>query len=108
MAKRIPIIILFLLLLNGTGCWRPEIAPFTVDIHPAPSPECATFLLERLNQVDGIEDAEYDPSGVIRVTYKGTVIAKKNIEFVIAGMGFDANTTPGDPAARDNLPPACR
>jgi hypothetical protein len=44
----------------------------------------------------------------VTVTYDSLQRAVKNLEFAIAGAGFNANETPADPAAAAKLPPDCR
>jgi hypothetical protein len=42
------------------------------------------------------------------VTYDALKLGIKNIEYVIAGAGFDANDTPAPKEAREALPAECR
>ena len=59
--------------------------------------------------IDGIVSATPDyEKRTVSVTYDTTKLAIKNIEFVIAGVGFDANDIPAKPEARKALPAECR
>jgi len=44
----------------------------------------------------------------LAVTYDSMVIARKNIEFTIAGAGFDANDIPAPTNVVAALPAACK
>jgi len=44
----------------------------------------------------------------VTVTFNGLKAALKNIEFVIAGSGFDVNDTPASVSAKTTMPVPCR
>ena len=44
----------------------------------------------------------------VTVAYDSLKLSLKNVEFSIAKAGFDANNTPANKKAADNLPPECR
>jgi copper chaperone CopZ len=91
------------------GCYRQEILTFTVNVPQLRSESCGKFITDRLVTVEGVKAASIDLANKqIHVEYLSTKIAKKNIEFVIAGAGYDANERPGNPAARNALPEDCR
>jgi copper chaperone CopZ len=98
-----------LFLLSATGCFRQDIRTEPFDVPQMKSANCASIIVEALYATDGIitNRADLDERRIY-VTYNSMKLAIKNIEFVIAGKGFDANTTPAPADARAALPPECR
>ncbi|OGV40678.1 MAG: hypothetical protein A2X46_02395 [Lentisphaerae bacterium GWF2_57_35] len=92
------------------GCFRKEACTLIVKVPQMNSPECGRIILTALQgPIDGILSATPDYANhTVAVTYESTKLAVKNIEFVIAGAGFDANDTPAKPEARKALPAGCR
>lgn len=80
-----------------------------VNIPQMKSDLCGKLITDRLLQVEGVQAATIDTENhSVTVQYKSTVIGRKNIEFVIAGVGFDANEMPAQANARERLPEGCR
>lgn len=92
-----------------TGCFRQDIRTEPFDVPQMKNASCASIIVEALYQTDGIitNRVELDEHRVY-VTYNSMKLGLKNIEFVIAGKGFDANTTPAPAEARAALPADCR
>jgi copper chaperone CopZ len=91
------------------GCFRKDIRTITVEVPQLRSAECSKILLDAASKVDGIISAKPDiEKHTVDITYNALKLAIKNIEFVIAGAGFDANTTPATPEAKAALPAGCR
>jgi len=91
------------------GCYRQEVQVFTVDVPQLRSEACGKIVTDRLLQVEGVRSASLDIENLkIHVEYLSTKIAKKNIEFMIAGTGFDANDRKASADARNRLPEGCR
>lgn len=110
MKKRI-IGLLAFLAVSGLmlGCFRQDIRTLEVRVPAMSSPECFKIIQSALNRVEGIISIEPDiPNRKLTVTYNSTKVAIKNIEYVIVGLGFDANDNPGKADARQNLPADCR
>ena len=62
-----------------------------------------------LSRIEGIVSAEPDlEKHTMSVTYNSTKLSIKNVEFLIAGVGFDANDEKGKPEAKAALPAGCR
>lgn len=99
---------LFIALLY-TGCFRNDIRVGEYLVPNMTAQACLDVLTARLKAVEGVQDVKADFStGTVYVTFDGLKAALKNIEFVIAGTGFDVNDTPGAPEAKATLPPGCR
>ena len=93
-----------------TGCFRQEVRTLVVKVPQMKSADCSKIILNALQgPIDGIVSATPDlENRTVAVTYNSTKLATRNIEFVIAGVGFDANDTPAKPEARQALPEGCR
>jgi copper chaperone CopZ len=73
------------------------------------STDCAKIIQGALGRIEGIVSAEPNiEKRTISITYNSTKLAIKNIEFLIAGVGFDANDEQGKPEAKAALPSGCR
>jgi len=73
------------------------------------SQECLNVLSAKLRGIEGVQDVQADfATQTVSVTFDGLKAALKNIEFVIAGAGYDVNDTPGNPTAKAELPATCR
>jgi copper chaperone CopZ len=100
--------LLFAVLAAGC-CFRPDIRTIHINVPRMRTPECAKIIQDALSTVDGVQAAQPDlQAGIITVTYDSTKLAIKNVEYVIAGAGFDANDAKAKPEARNNLPEGCR
>jgi copper chaperone CopZ len=92
-----------------TGCFRNDrrVEEFSVPVMR--SAECLDYLSGRLRGVEGVEQVTADfVTGTVIVTFDGLKLGYKNIEFVIAGAGFDVNETPAPESAKNELPVACK
>jgi len=73
------------------------------------SEDCLLIVQNATKAVDGIELVQQGAeSGTLDVTYNAIKLGIRNIEFVIAGAGFDANDTKAPQNVRDALPEGCR
>ena len=91
------------------GCFRQDIRTIVVNVPQMKTAECSKLIQDALAKIEGIVTAEPDlVQHTIAVTYDSKRLAIKNIEFTIAGVGFDANDTPGKAEAKGKLPAACR
>lgn len=92
-----------------TSCFRNDTRFGEYQVPKMTSQECLNVLSGKLKGIEGVEDVQADFStGKVTVRFNGLKVALKNIEFVIAGAGFDVNDTPGNPTARAELPVSCR
>ena len=91
------------------GCFRQDVRTLEIRITNMGSQECFKIIQSALNRVEGIISVEPDlPNRKVTVTYNSTKVAVKNIEYVITGLGFEANDNPGKADARERLPADCR
>jgi len=99
--------ILTALLLSS--CFRPITVDFVVRVPGLNSEECFSLIQEALKPLDGLESASPDfEARTIMVRYNSEKLGQKNIEFVVAGTGFQANDLPRNEEAYAKLPEACR
>lgn len=93
----------------SAGCFRQDVLTLTVKVPGMKSAACAKVITDALSRVDGVVSAQPDTAErTIAVTYDSKKLAIVNIEFLIAGVGFDANNVPAKPDARQALPAECR
>lgn len=98
-----------LAMLWAAGCFRPDIRTIAINVPQMDGPDCVKIVQDALGSVEGIISAQPDTATrTIAVTYDARKLGIRNVEFVIAGAGFDANDIPGRPEARQKLPPPCR
>ncbi len=92
-----------------TACFRNDTRVGEYRVPNMTAQPCLDVLTARLKAVEGVQDVKADfATGTVYVTFDGLKAALKNIEFVIAGTGFDVNDTPGAPEAKASLPAGCR
>jgi copper chaperone CopZ len=92
-----------------TGCFRNDRRVGEFQVPNLTSQECLNYLSGKLRASEGIEDVKADfESRTVIVTFDGLKLALKNIEFSIAGAGFDVNDTPANPQAKAGMPASCR
>lgn len=96
-------------LLLGSGCFRQDKRTITVKVPQLRSEACLRFVQDAVKPVEGIEHVtpNYE-QGTLDVTYNAMKLGIRNIEFVIAGAGFDANDTKAPANVRAALPEGCR
>ena len=91
------------------GCYRQDIRTLVVNVPQMKSVDCSKIIQGALSRIEGIVSAEPNiEKRTISITYNSTKLAIKNIEFLIAGVGFDANDEQGKPEAKAALPSGCR
>lgn len=91
------------------GCFRQDTRTLTVKVPGMKTAECSKIIQSALSRIDGIESVDPDmEQKVLTIRYNSTKLAVRNIEYLIAGLGFDANDAVGKPEAKAALPPECR
>ena len=103
--------IIFSISLIGTssGCFRSDKRVEEFNVPQMQSQECLTYLSGKLRGIEGVDDVQADfNTRIVSVTFTGLKLGYKNIEFVIAGSGFDCNDTPAPVAAKAALPVPCQ
>jgi copper chaperone CopZ len=91
------------------GCFRQDVKTIVVNVPAMKSPECSKIIQDAMLKVEGIEQVTPDVTAhTVTVRFNSTRVAIKNIEFVIATAGFDANSTMAPPETKAALPAGCR
>jgi copper chaperone CopZ len=84
--------------LLASGCFRPDIRTAAIGVPGMTSEDDAKRvrdILEVYRQLGMVGNIETDISNrIVRVTYDSTMVALKNLEFVISYAGYDAGETP--------------
>ena len=103
------LIISSLCILIFTGCFRQEVRTIVVEVPQMHSAACGQVIQDALVRGDGILSAHPDLlAKTISVTYESTKIAAKNVESIIADVGFRANDRPPDETVRATLAAECQ
>lgn len=108
MIARLMMILLGALLLNG--CRVADVRTFEIQVPKMVNQACADVVQKAvvtiLPEPDAVKiDLE---RRVVMATYNSLIMSRKNIEFVIADAGFEANGVPANKDAESKLPEACR
>jgi copper chaperone CopZ len=91
------------------GCFRQDIRTLVVNVPQMKSTDCSKIIQGAFSRIEGIVSAEPDvDKHILSVTYNSTKLSIQNIEFLIMGVGFDANDEQGKPEAKAALPAGCR
>lgn len=92
-----------------SACFRQDKRTITVKVPQLASADCLAHIQTAAKQVEGIEQVAGNVENkTVDVTYNAMKLGIRNIEFIIARAGFDANDTPASPQARAALPEGCR
>lgn len=101
--------ITLLLLLAACGCFRQDTRTLLVNTPGMKTQECSKIIQGALSRIDGIESVDPDlEKHTLTIRYNSTKLGIRNIEYLIAGLGFDANDAEGKPEAKAALPADCR
>ena len=110
-AKRIAGAAAFIMLacLLLLSCRQQDVREVVIKTPGLKNQACAKVMQDAFMRQPGIVSIRPDfQKREIIVKYNSMVIALKNIEFTIAGAGFDANVTQAQTNAVAALPPECR
>jgi len=100
---------IMLLIICLAGCRKQDIRTVVVAVPGLKNPVCAQIIQDAFMRQQGIKAIRPDfQQHTLTVTYDSMVIARKNIEFTIAGAGFDANDIRAPTNAVAALPAACK
>ncbi len=99
-----------LLLLATLGaCRRTDIRTVVLRTPGVTNAACAKIVQDTLARHRGVIGVRPDfQQGRVTVTYNSMILARKNLEFAVAGAGFDADNTLASSNAVAALPPECR
>lgn len=107
--RRAAVVLTALLSSIWVGCFRQDIKTLVVTVPQMKSPECSKVIQDAMSRIEGIYSAEPDLAArTMAVTYDSKKLSIKNVEYLITGLGFNANGEAGNPDARKNLPAGCR
>lgn len=102
----LPILFLIVCLM---GCRKQDVRTVVISVPGLKNTACAQVIQNAFMHQPGIKIVKPDiPQHTMTVTYDSMVIARKNIEFTIAGAGFNANDIPAQSNAVAALPPECK
>lgn len=100
---------IMLLIVCMAGCRKQDVRTVVVAVPGLKNPACAQIIQDAFMRQPGIRGVRPDfQQRTLTVTYDSMVIARKNIEFTIAGAGFDANDIRAPTNAIAALPPGCK
>lgn len=89
--------------------FRPDVRTIKVKVPQMKNEACQQRVVDALSKAEGVQTSQPDLAAhTVDVTYDALKLGIKNIEYVIAGSGFDANDSAAPKEARDALPPECR
>ena len=110
---------LSVLIFAQSGCRRHDFKEHTIKIPEMSNEACARMISDRLSTAYKPQAQEAQPdfepvkvlsvdmnARTITVKYESLITAKKNLDFIVADLGFDANGTPGNKEAAAKLDPA--
>lgn len=96
---------IMLLIVCLAGCRKQDVRTAVISVPGMTNAACAQTIQDAFMRQPGIKAIRPDfQQRTLTVTYDSMVIARKNIEFTIAGAGFNANDIP----ASTNAPAAKR
>lgn len=99
------LIFIFIITVCVVSCRKQDIRTVVVEVPQLKNPECAKIIQDAFMRHPGVQSVRPDfQAHKVTVTYNSMVVALKNIEFIIAGAGFDANDTKAFPDAVKKLP----
>ena len=103
------ILIITIIALSSFSCRKEDVKTVVVKVPKLKNAVSAQIIQDAFMKQPGIKSIHADfERHELTITYNSMIIALKNIEFVIAGVGFDANDTPAVPESVKKLPPECR
>ncbi len=96
---------------SGTSCRQHDFRTLTIEVPEMHNEACVRVIVNAISRTPGLQPNSFkaDISGrTVTITYDSLLVADKNIEFMVAKAGFEANGIPRDPKAAAALPPDCR
>jgi hypothetical protein len=99
------------LLLSGASCRRHDYRTLTLNVPEMRNAACIRVISGAISRAPGLQhkSVKFDvPGRTIVLMYDSLLAADKNLEFLVARAGFEANGIPADPKAAAGLPPDCR
>ena len=107
--NRLIALLLALPLLLMLGCFRQDIRTIIVQVPMMKTADCSKTIQDALGRIEGIMSAEPNmEQHTMSVTFDDHKLAIRNIQYLIAGLGFDADDLKAKPEAKASLPEGCR
>lgn len=102
--------VLIVLIVLGLGaCRKQDIRTVVIKVPEMKNPACTKLIQDAFLKQPGIQSIRPDfQNRELTITYNSMVVALKNLEFTIAGAGFDANGIKAFTNAVAALPPECK
>ncbi len=101
--------VLVVALVGMPACFRKDVQTHVVSVPTMGGPVCAEMIQNEFNAVEGVVTVQCDiQARTVAVTYDSKKIARKNIEYLITGLGFEANSNAPNAEARAKLPAECQ
>ena len=96
-------------LISSFYGFRHDIRTITVSVPAMGSAECSKRIQDALAKTEGIRATRPDIANrKVEVEYDAIKLGIRNIQYVIAGAGFDADDTAAPADTKKNLPAECR
>jgi copper chaperone CopZ len=96
----------FIISLYG---FRADIRTVTIEVPAMKSLDCSRRVQDALAKTEGVRSTTPDVNARrVDIQYDAIKLGIKNLEYVIAGAGFDAGATKAPAEARNALPGECR
>lgn len=116
MFKNILIALFVLVLLAGCGKTEKQQSGestlyenTTISVSSIMCEMCVTTITDALNKVDGVNNVDVNLAGKVAVVkFNPSKVDMKGLEKVILNAGYDANETPRNREAYENLPECCK
>lgn len=110
MKNNVAFVLLFAASLVLTaGCYRQDIRTLVVKVPAMASADCSKVIQDALGRIEGVVSAQPNlEEHTMSVTYDARKLAVRNIQYLISGVGFDADDLPGKPDVKAALPAGCR
>ncbi len=97
------------LLIGLGGCRKQDVRTVVIKTPEMKNAACAKLIQDAFIRQPGIVSIRPDfERRELTVTYNSMVVARKNLEFTVAGAGFDANEVKAFSNAVAALPPECK
>jgi len=106
--KKVLGLCLMLALVAG-ACRTEDVRTVVIKVPGLKNQACAKLIQDAFMRQPGIVSIQPDfQKKELKITYNSMVIAIKNLEYTVAGVGFDANAIVAPTNAVAALPPECK
>ena len=96
----------------ASSCRKTDIRPVVIRVPGMINQQCADIVVNALSRARygvKVKSIETDlATRTIMLNYDSMLLSLKNVEFIIADAGFQANEVPANKTAEAALPDKCR